>query len=189
MLSAASAAPPPSAMRPAQLTFVRRRSDGRRPFGSEHRTRSSSAWCRPSCRARSDSRWAARRRHGSRRRRRRRHRCRRGNCFQLHARPGQGSAHLGRDGGRQEPADKSLQCAVAFTTSCSLRHRCRWRQRRRRPPPPPRRCTCALLLRRLWGFCFGGYGIFAPLMCHLTAVKLHLENDRRPTGVICHPSR
>ena len=35
MLSAASAAPPPSAMRPAQLTFVRRRSDGRRPFGSE----------------------------------------------------------------------------------------------------------------------------------------------------------
>ena len=187
MLSAASAAPPPSAMRPAQLTFVRRRSDGRRPFGSEHRTRSSSAWCRPSCRARSDSRWAARRRHGSRRRRRRRHRCRRGNCFQLHALD-QAKAVLTLV---ETAADKSLQCAVALTTSCSPRHRWRWRQRRRSPPPPPRRCTCtcALLLRRLWGFCFGSYGIFAPLMCHLTAVKLHLENNRRPTGVICHPSR
>ena len=110
MLSAASAAPPPSAMRPAQLTFVRRRSDGRRPFGSEHRTRSSSAWCRPSCRARSDSRWAARRRHGSRRRRRRRHRCRRGNCFQLHALD-QAKAVLTLV---ETAADKSLQ-----TRACS----------------------------------------------------------------------
>ena len=185
MLSAASAAPPPSAMRPAQLTFVRRRSDGRRPFGSEHRTRSSSAWCRPSCRARSDSRWAARRRHGSRRRRRRRHRCRRGNCFQLHA-IDQAKAVLTLV---ETAADKSLQCAVALTTSCSPRHRCRWRQRRRRPPPPPRRSTCAHFVASVVGILFWWLWYIHTFMCHLTAVKLHLVNDRHPTGVICHPSR
>ena len=181
MLSAASAAPPPSAMRPAQLTFVRRRSDGRRPFGSEHRTRSSSAWCRPSCRARSDSRWAARRRHGSRRRRRRRHRCRRGNCFQLHARPGQGSAHLCRGGGRQEPA----RCAVALTTSCSPRHRCRWRQRRRRSPPPPRRCTCALFVASVVRILFWWLWY---IHCYVSSDAHHPSLGERPSPDRCHLS-
>ena len=181
MLSAASAAPPPSAMRPAQLTFVRRRSDGRRPFGSEREPDQIEFCmaCRPFCRARSNSRWAARRRHG-RHRRRRRHRCRRGNCFKLHSLD-QAKAVLTFV---EAATDKILRCAVALITSCSPRHRCRWRQRRRRPPPPPRRSTCALFVASVVGILFWWLWYIHTFMCHLTAVKLHLENDRHPTG--CH---